>query len=51
MVEEHVTEEEEVLFPELEERIPDTLADLAEEIIAFKERVIGSTEDLEGRPT
>lgn len=51
MVEEHVTEEEEVLFPELEERIPETLSELTEDIIAFKERVIGSTEDLEGRPT
>ena len=49
MVEEHVTEEEEVLFPELEERIPETLIALTEEIIAFKERVVGSTEDLEGR--
>ena len=51
MVEEHVTEEEEVLFPELEERIPATLATLAEDIIAFKERVIGSTDDLEGPVT
>jgi len=49
MVEEHVTEEEEVLFPDLEARIPDTLATLTDDIIAFKERVVGSVEDLEGR--
>lgn len=49
MVEEHVTAEEEVLFPDLEARIPATLATLTDDIIAFKERVVGSTEDLEGR--
>jgi len=51
LFEEHVTEEEEVLFPELEARIPTTLVSLTDDIIHFKERVVGSTEDLEGRPT
>lgn len=49
MVEEHVAEEEDVLFPELEERMPATLAAMTEDIIGFKERIVGSTEDLEGR--
>src|SRR5690606_11035775 len=46
MVEQHVIEEESVLFPELEERIPETLSALTEEIIHFKERIVGSTDDL-----
>ena len=49
MVEEHVAEEEDVLFPELEERMPETLTALTDEIIRFKERMVGSTEDLESR--
>ena len=49
LVEEHVAEEEDVLFPELEERMPATLASLTDDIIGFKERVVGSTEDLSGR--
>ena len=49
MVEAHVAEEEDLLFPELEERMPATLVALTDEIIGFKERIVGSTDDLEGR--
>lgn len=49
IVDDHLTEEEEVLFPELEERMPETLVALTDEIIELKERIVGSTEDLEGR--
>lgn len=49
LVEDHFAEEEAALFPDLEERMPAVLADMTEDVIAFKERLVGSTDDLESR--
>lgn len=49
LAEDHFAEEETALFPDLEERIPAALAGMTEDIIAFKERLVGSTDDLESR--
>lgn len=49
LVEDHFAEEESALFPDLEERMPAALTAMTGEIIAFKERLVGSTDDLESR--
>ena len=48
-VESHIATEEEELFPLLEDRIDGTLRHLCAEIIRYKEKQVGATEDLSGR--
>lgn len=49
VVEAHIATAEEELFPLLEDRIDPTLRHLCSEIIRYKERLVGSTEDISGR--
>ncbi len=49
IVEGHVAEEEDELFPPLEERMPTTLERMVPDILQRREELVGSTEDLSGR--
>jgi hemerythrin superfamily protein len=49
LVDHHVAEEEDELFPPLEERMPATLERMTADILQRKEELVGSVEDLSSR--
>lgn len=49
LVEAHVAQEEEELFPPLEERMPATLERMTADILQRREELVGSVEDLASR--